>query len=300
MPVPWRYWGIGIAAAVLVHAAIAALVLWQPAAPGAREAGLRGIEVALGPAGGAPGDAAQATDAPEATDSPVDTVPDATPRETDARPPEQVATRPVEETVTARPETTGVRPVEKEPVEEEEIEAVEEEEVAAAPEPDPARAEQSTAPVPEAAPTREPDETTAEPVPEEAPAEKTGLTTAGAGGESGSRAAAGAGSGQDRSRGGDPGASADYMAQLRAWLEKHKRYPRRARTRRQEGTAVLRFVVDREGRVLEYEIRESSGHDILDREVTAMIERAQPLPGMPDDMGRGRLELVVPVQFRLM
>lgn len=289
IPVPRRYWGIGIAAAVLVHAAIAAFVLWQPAAPGAREAGLRGIEVALGPAGGAPGDAAQATEAPEAAVSPVDTVPDTTPRETDAGPPEQVETRPVEETVTARPETTGVQPVE-----EQEVEAVEEQVAAAPPEPDASRVEQPTTPRPEAAPAREPDDTTAEPVPEEAPA------AAGAGGESGSRAAAGAGSGQDQSGGGNPGASADYMAQLRAWLEKHKRYPRRARTRRQEGTAVLRFVVDREGRVLEYEIRESSGHDILDREVTAMIERAQPLPGMPDDMGRGRLELVVPVQFRLM
>jgi protein TonB len=30
-----------------------------------------------------------------------------------------------------------------------------------------------------------------------------------------------------------------------------------------------------------------------------MIERAQPLPSMPDDMRRARLELVVPVRFFL-
>jgi len=91
-----------------------------------------------------------------------------------------------------------------------------------------------------------------------------------------------------------PGATADYLAMLQAWLEKHKEYPRRAQRRRQEGTALLYFVMDREGRVIEYHLQQSSGHDLLDREVAAMIERAQ-----PEEMDRARLELVVPVQFFL-
>lgn len=98
---------------------------------------------------------------------------------------------------------------------------------------------------------------------------------------------------------GRPGADADYFAVILAWLEKHKEYPRQSQLRRQQGTAVLHFELDRHGRVLSYRIRTSSGFPELDREVEAMIKRAEPLPPMPADMVQARLELLVPVQFRL-
>ncbi len=57
--------------------------------------------------------------------------------------------------------------------------------------------------------------------------------------------------------------------------------------------------MDRAGNVSEHRLEQSSGFPLLDREVAAMIERAQPLPRMPDDMPQERLELVLPVQFFL-
>ncbi len=57
--------------------------------------------------------------------------------------------------------------------------------------------------------------------------------------------------------------------------------------------------MSRDGTVLEYRIEQSSGHTLLDQEVEAMIERAQPLPAMPDFMTQARLELVVPVDFAI-
>jgi len=99
--------------------------------------------------------------------------------------------------------------------------------------------------------------------------------------------------------GGLPGDTRDYAATLLAWLEKHREYPRRARMRRQEGTVLLFFVIDRQGKVLEHRIEKSSGFSILDEEVLEMLERAQPLPGMPGHLDQDRLELVVPVQFYL-
>ncbi|MFN4090921.1 MAG: energy transducer TonB, partial [Alphaproteobacteria bacterium] len=87
-------------------------------------------------------------------------------------------------------------------------------------------------------------------------------------------------------------------ARLRAWLERHKEYPHRARVRRQQGTALLHFVVDANGRVLSHRIDRTSGYDLLDEAVEDMIARAQPLPPPPPDMGR-RLEITVPVQFVL-
>ena len=99
--------------------------------------------------------------------------------------------------------------------------------------------------------------------------------------------------------GGMAGARADYMARLQAWLEKYKEYPRRARSRRQEGTVYLYFVIDRDGRLRDYRIKRSSGYDLLDRAAIAMIKRAQPLPRIPDSLDRTQVVLVVPVQFVL-
>ncbi|MEM9629299.1 MAG: energy transducer TonB [Pseudomonadota bacterium] len=46
-------------------------------------------------------------------------------------------------------------------------------------------------------------------------------------------------------------------------------------------------------------IEQSSGHRLLDRAVTALIERAQPLPSMPNDIEEPNLTLVVPISFVL-
>ena len=89
------------------------------------------------------------------------------------------------------------------------------------------------------------------------------------------------------------------MSQLRAWLERHKEYPHRARQRRIEGTALLVFVMDRQGNVLSHHIERSSGDRSLDSAVEQMIERAQPLPEVPDAFRQARLEVRVPVQFTL-
>jgi len=99
--------------------------------------------------------------------------------------------------------------------------------------------------------------------------------------------------------GGIPGAQETYMAQLIAWLEKHKKYPRNAQRRRQEGTATLAFVIGRSGEVLSYELQQSSGFRLLDKEVERIIERARPMPAMPDVMTLSQLEVVVPFSFYL-
>ena len=91
----------------------------------------------------------------------------------------------------------------------------------------------------------------------------------------------------------------DYLAAVRAWLEQHKEYPRPARMRRQEGTALLRFVMDRNGLVLSSSIEQSSGHALLDQAVEDLLRRAEPLPPFPDTRQQARLEVVVPITFSL-
>lgn len=91
----------------------------------------------------------------------------------------------------------------------------------------------------------------------------------------------------------------DFLARLQAWLDRHKDYPARARSRRQQGVVMLQFSMDRVGRVLDYRIARSSGHRLLDHAVEKMIRRAEPLPALPDRLGSGRLELVLPIRFSL-
>jgi protein TonB len=91
--------------------------------------------------------------------------------------------------------------------------------------------------------------------------------------------------------------SPDYLARLLHALDRAKVYPHDAQRRHQEGTVMLRFSLDRQGRVPSYRIERSSGYALLDRAVAELVERAQPLPPPPEDVA-GR-ELVVPVRFQL-
>lgn len=123
-------------------------------------------------------------------------------------------------------------------------------------------------------------------------------------GESGKRsgqetATPGEAAAQAQRRGSGASRADEYVTRVRHWLARNKSYPERARRQNLEGVVRIRFAVDREGRVLDYRIVSSSGHALLDQEVEAMIERAQPLPSMPEKLRRTRMELVVPIHFSL-
>jgi periplasmic protein TonB len=95
-----------------------------------------------------------------------------------------------------------------------------------------------------------------------------------------------------------PEASAGYQALLRAWLDGHKRYPDSARERGEEGRAVLRFEVDRSGRVLDYAVTSSTGYPELDQSIDEMMRGAM-LPPFPAGMLQPRLQVSVTIRFSL-
>jgi protein TonB len=94
-------------------------------------------------------------------------------------------------------------------------------------------------------------------------------------------------------------AQAPWRALVAAHLQRHKRYPAGAQARREQGTVLLSFSMDRNGRVLSRAIARSSGVAELDAEVLAMIARAQPLPPFPPAMPQARMSLTVPIRFSL-
>lgn len=314
-----RHWIASMLLAIGIHLLAAAALLWQKPQDGARSPGIGGIEIALGTAGGAPGAVAAAVPEPATQDAPPEDAPaaDAPPAETSETAPENP--EPLEEPPMA--ETAKVdAPIEPAPPIAEPAPPAADALPAADAPPEPVSARSVAAPPPPkrkprppkpARMEREPPQETAPTPPAEFPTgpvqtqqAASGARTAsapsaqGAAGKAGARDSPNAGdTANDASAGGMAGATADYMSLLQAWLEKHKEYPHRAQSRRQQGTALLYFVMNREGDVLDFKLRKSSGYRLLDREVLAMIERAQPLPRIPDEMGKERMELVVPVQF---
>lgn len=91
----------------------------------------------------------------------------------------------------------------------------------------------------------------------------------------------------------------NYQTTLQAWLEKHKRYPKKALRKRIEGQGTLYFKLDRIGNVVTFELRKKTGSRILDREIEAMLRRASPMPTADSHSRTGNLEFVIPISFRI-
>ncbi|TCT03488.1 energy transducer TonB [Aquabacter spiritensis] len=94
-------------------------------------------------------------------------------------------------------------------------------------------------------------------------------------------------------------APATWRSQLIAHINRHKRYPAEARSARHEGTARLRFSIDRSGRVVGATLVGSAGSAMLDEEVMQMIRRASPVPAPPPEVPGGVITFTVPVNFNL-
>ena len=90
-----------------------------------------------------------------------------------------------------------------------------------------------------------------------------------------------------------------WQSQVKAHLNRNKRYPDGARRQRQEGIPQLQFTIDASGYVLSARIVRSSGIPILDQAAIDMINRASPVPAPPASVAQSRLTLTVPVNFNL-
>ena len=100
-------------------------------------------------------------------------------------------------------------------------------------------------------------------------------------------------------KGGAPRVEPSWQTSLMRQLQRFKRYPPAAQSRKEEGVVLLSFSLDRSGHVLAHSIARSSGHPDLDSEVMDMIMRAEPLPPLPESMPQTRIDLTVPIRFSL-
>ncbi len=300
-------WAGAASIAVGIHAAAFYAMFNATPASGARDIGLGGIEVSLGPAG-APASvpSVAAPETPQSEVEPED-VPEEQPEETIEKLIEEVPEitdiveqvalpEPIEESAIKEPlpetvpepveELPPLEPAETVPVETPTVPVVQ-----------PQRKPHPPSPIKEVVEEVKPVEMAK--VVEAAPPPQSVAASPAVDGKAGTTEGDQTGGEAASSGGGTPGVSPDYTTLLQAWLEKHKTYPARARLRRQEGIVHLSFTIDRQGQILAHAIERSSGYRLLDQEAVDMLTRAAPLPPMPYDMRQPQLALVVPVQFYL-
>jgi TonB family protein len=96
----------------------------------------------------------------------------------------------------------------------------------------------------------------------------------------------------------------EQVAALEAWkrqvvrqLESKKQYPAAALPRREQGTVLILFHLDRRGRLLGSRISKGSGSTTLDNAGLALVHQAQPFP--PPPVTETRLTLPINYSVRV-
>ncbi len=92
--------------------------------------------------------------------------------------------------------------------------------------------------------------------------------------------------------------AADWQHELGGWLAAHKTYPDEARRRGEQGGVVLRFTVDRSGKVLDVKLVSSSFSPRLDDAAQAILRNAS-LPPFPATMPQERITVTMQIKYRL-
>ena len=91
----------------------------------------------------------------------------------------------------------------------------------------------------------------------------------------------------------------DWKKEVGVVISKKQVYPRAALRREIEGKVKVEINIDREGNIKAHKIKSSSGHEVLDREVSKLMKRVNPLPKPPVKVKDSELTLVIPLAWTL-
>lgn len=88
-----------------------------------------------------------------------------------------------------------------------------------------------------------------------------------------------------------------YLGYLRSQIESHKKYPREAVLRREEGRVEVSLTLQKNGRITDLFISQSAS-PVLDRAALEAIRALPDLPAPPADL-QAPLNLKIPIRFEL-
>lgn len=92
---------------------------------------------------------------------------------------------------------------------------------------------------------------------------------------------------------------AQYLSEIRTMLDSKKEYPIAARRMGHRGRVVVRFVLERDGRVQKAEILQSSASEILNRAARGLIEGLRTVKPFPKEVALTEWAVVVPIEYQM-
>lgn len=293
---PLHHWAVAFVSAVILHICLAIYVIGVSPTVGAQDYGIGGIEFSLGPAGAPPGASKDGQEQAADTEQKGDPTAE---QETEETPiPEEINDTEITENIEQNEEEINP-PEAVEITETENISEIEEIEVVKVEKLNHTEIQENKL---DDQSNKQTNIQTSNKVTRTfgtlSGQQKDQMTMQGSG-TAGSKNGLGKGDGDGTQGGGTPGVLVDYATTLQIWIEKHKIYPFRARAKRQEGVVLLYFMINQNGKVLDYRIEKSSDYNLLDQEAIATLERAEPFPPFTSNMQQNQLELIVPIQFFL-
>jgi TonB family protein len=90
--------------------------------------------------------------------------------------------------------------------------------------------------------------------------------------------------------------TANWMKQISAIFERHKRYPKVGKVK--EAKVKVSLVLNRLGHVIELAVLESSGDPRFDEEALSMIRRSDPVPRPPAGLTDDTFSYSLDVNFK--
>lgn len=90
---------------------------------------------------------------------------------------------------------------------------------------------------------------------------------------------------------------AEWKELVQVRFAHHKRFPDQALRRGLQGISLVLVTVCHNGEVLTSRIAQSSGIELLDQESLRIVQRANPLPNLPDEFRGKHFKFIVPIEF---
>jgi len=97
----------------------------------------------------------------------------------------------------------------------------------------------------------------------------------------------------------DPEALHRYAIELARRLQRDQGYPLRAQRDGWQGTTTIEVHISAQARITGVMLMRSSGHDLLDEEALAKLQRLQALPDPPQAAVGREFSVLVPIEFKL-
>lgn len=91
----------------------------------------------------------------------------------------------------------------------------------------------------------------------------------------------------------------EYREKLQAAIEAHKKYPRRARRLRQQGSVLIAFKVQKDGLIMNLKVASPSDSTILDQAAMETVQKISGLFPLPDELNRTEWAFTVPINYYL-